>query len=50
MDQKGDDVAPETKQMPGKKMVEPPKGKKQKAGDMPSGAMEEPSPKKDGKK
>jgi hypothetical protein len=41
-----------SKEMPGGKMVEPPKGKKKKTpGDMPSGDMQEqPRAKKDGKK
>jgi len=43
---------PGTKEMPGGKMVEPPKGKKKpKPGDMPSGDMvAQPRAKKDGKK
>jgi hypothetical protein len=43
----------ETSEMPGGKMVEPPKGKgKKKPGDMPSGEMHTPPPaaKKDGKR
>jgi len=43
---------PERKEMPGGKMVEPPKGKKKvKPGHMPSGDMvAQPRAKKDGKK
>jgi hypothetical protein len=43
---------PKKTEMPGGKMVEPPKGKKKaRPGDMPSGDMlEQPPAKKDGKK
>jgi hypothetical protein len=42
---------PKTQEMPGGKMVEPPKGKKKRPpGDMPSGEMEAKPAKTDGKK
>jgi hypothetical protein len=42
---------PETRQMPGGKMVEPPKGKKKAAqAEMPSGAMHEPPAKTSARK